>query len=149
MIKRCCFAGHRDIYDREKVYEKVKSEIERLIREKNVTEFWVGNYGSFDGLCRDAVKELKETYNVTLCLVIPYITDKIKKNKEDYYKNYDHILMADIPLKTPYKFRILKCNQYMVENCDFLISYVMYGWGGASKTLEYAKKRNIKIISIT
>lgn len=148
MTRRCCFAGHREIYNSEKLYEKLKSTIEKLITEENVTEFWVGNYGTFDSLCKAAVKELKEKYELTLCLVIPYLTEEIEKYKEYYYKNYDVILMADIPLNTPHKFRILKCNQYMVKNSDFLICFVEFSFGGAAKTLEYAKKRNINIINI-
>ncbi len=148
MTKRCCFAGHREIDDYEKVYAKVKNALEKLIKEESVTEFWVGNYGSFDYLCHEAVNELKEKYEISLCLVIPYLTEEIAENKEEYYKNYDCILMADMPLKTPRKLGILKCNEYMVKMSDFLIAYVMYDWGGAAKTLEYAKRKNIKIFNI-
>ena len=37
----------------------------------------------------------------------------------------------------------------MVNNSDFIICYVQYSWGGASKTLEYVqKKKHIKIFNL-
>ena len=29
----------------------------------------------------------------------------------------------------------------MVDNCDLLIAYVKYSWGGARKTLDYAIRK--------
>lgn len=50
----------------------------------------------------------------------------------------------------PAKFRILKCNQYMIDYSDFLITYVDHSFGGAAKTLEYAKKKEfIKIFNLS
>ena len=40
----CCFAGHSDMNGSD-AKEKIKKIAERLITEKNVTEFRVGNYG--------------------------------------------------------------------------------------------------------
>ena len=36
----------------------------------------------------------------------------------------------------------------MVEEADLVIAYVMYSWGGAAKTLEYAKRKKVSIINI-
>ena len=47
----CCFAGHSDMNGSD-AKEKIKNIAERLITEKNVTEFWVGNYGSVGGTHR-------------------------------------------------------------------------------------------------
>ena len=38
----CSFAGHSNVNDGD-VKEKIQKIAERLITEKNVTEFWVGN----------------------------------------------------------------------------------------------------------
>jgi len=146
----CCFAGHSKLYDAEEIYEHLLYVIENLISVENIGEFWVGNYGDFDKLCAKAVREVKVKYpNIQLNLVIPYLTSEINEYKESYYKNYDNILVADMPEKTPKKARIIKCNQYMVINSQVLVCYVKYSWGGAVKTLEYAQKRSgIKIINL-
>ena len=36
----------------------------------------------------------------------------------------------------------------MVEEADLVIAYVMYSWGGAVKTLEYAKRKKKTIINL-
>lgn len=141
MGKRCCFAGHGDFSYGEEEYEDLVEQIEKLILNENVTEFWVGNYGAFDRLAARAVKDLRKKYpHITLELVIPYLTVGISTDKE-YYEAYDGILVADIPAHTPQRFRILKCNAYMVDKADFLLCYVRHGWGGAAQTLEYAQKK--------
>lgn len=153
MGKICCFAGHSEIYGADELYPKLVSVIEELIKNQNVKEFWAGNYGGYDKLCASAVRALKPKYpDIRLTLVVPYLTAEINEYKEMYYKNYDGILVADMPENTPKKVQILKANRYMVDNSDFLVCFVKYTFGGASKTLEYARKskRNtsLKIINI-
>ena len=46
MSNICCFAGHSQIDD--EFQDRLKFEIEQLILNKGVNEFWVGNYGAFD-----------------------------------------------------------------------------------------------------
>lgn len=147
MPKRCCFAGHSKLYDTDDIYAHLLRMVETLIVEEGVTEFWTGNYGAFDRLSAKTVRTLKEKYpNIQLNLVIPYLTTGINEYKDFYHKNYDYILMADIPENTPKKFQILKCNEYMVNSSDFLVCYVQFSWGGAAKTVAYAqKKKHIKI----
>lgn len=150
VVAICSFAGHSKLYNTGEIYEHLLSVIEALITDENIREFWVGNYGAFDRLSAKAVKELKNKYpNIQLNLVIPYLTAEINKHKEEYYKEYDSILIAEIPEKTPKKVQIIKCNQYMVKKSQVLVAYVSYSWGGAVKTLEYAQKqKNIKIINL-
>ncbi len=81
--------------------------------------------------------------------MIPYVTEKMNQKKFLYYERYNEIIMADIPVNTPIRFRILKCNQYMVKNSRFLICYVRKTFGGAVKTLEYARtQKHIKIFNL-
>lgn len=147
--KICCFAGHSEIYDTDAVSAVLKDKIEYLILNENVKEFWAGNYGQFDMLAAKSVRELKNKYkDIKLVLVIPYLTKEINEYKEQYYAKYDEIVMADIPLSSPKNLKIIKCNEYMVRESEFMICYVKYSWGGASKTLNYAKKMKLKIINI-
>ena len=101
MIDICC----GDFTDREKAYfawkiydtdtrEKIKAIAEDLILNHNVSEFWVGHYGRFDGCCSSVIRELQKTYtDIKLELVIPYITKGINEYRELYYKDYDNISM--------------------------------------------------------
>lgn len=150
MSKRCCFAGHgKNCYTHD-IYDNLVNLIEKLIVEENVSEFWVGNYGRFDGISAEAVRSLKERYpDIRLNLVIPYLTSEMNEYKELYYNNYDDIVIADLPEGMPERVRILKCNEYMVNCSDFMVCYVNHSWGGAVKTLKYAqKKKHIKIFNL-
>ena len=149
MKRVCTFAGHRDIRFTEKITSALKEHIEMLITKENVSEFLVGNYGGFDHIASQAVRELRKVYpHIKLHLVIPYLTKVITEYKEQFYEKYDSIVMADIPLSTPKNLRIIKCNEYMVNKSDFLICCVNHSWGGAAQTVEYAKKKGANIINL-
>lgn len=151
MRRICCFAGHRSLPNKDDISEKLSYKIEDLIINEGVTEFWVGNYGAFDHLSSYTAKKLKEKYpDIELNLIVPYLTSDITENKKLYFEEFDNILLADIPEKTPKKFYIIKCNEYMIQKSDFLIAYVKFSYGGAYRTLEYAKKQNqIQIFNLT
>ncbi len=146
--KRCCFAGHSDIWD-SNLREKLKTVAEDLIVNHNVKEFWVGNYGTFDSTSASVIKELQKTYtDITLDLVIPYLTKTLNEYKELYYQKCDNILVADVPENTPKRFYITKANEYMVDNSQYLICYIQRSWGGAITTYKYAKRRKLQIFNM-
>ncbi len=147
-LKRCCFAGHNETYGDE-VKQKIKEVAIEMIEEKGAVEFWVRNYGGFDRCAASAMREVKKIYpHIKLVLVLPYLTKAVSDYKEEYYEKYDEIVIADIPEKTPARLRIIKANEYIVDNCDFMICNVEHSWGGAAKTVEYAKKTNKSIYQI-
>lgn len=116
------------------------------MRKRGVTEFWIGNYGGFDRCAASAIGEVKKTYaHIKLVLVLPYLTKAVSDNKEEYYEKYDEIVIADMSEKTPARLRVIKANEYMVDNCDFLVCNVEHSWGGAAKTMEYAERKGREI----
>lgn len=147
--KRCCFAGHGSISDTAKTVEKIKQVAEDLILNYGVKEFWVGHYGSFDGCSASAIRELKKDYpEITLELVIPYLTKSIIEYKVLYDGKFDNILVADVPENTPRKFHLVKGNEYMVDNSDYLICYINHSWGGAYRTYTYARRKKKKMFNV-
>ncbi len=143
----CCFAGHSKASYDSNIKNRVLGKCRELIIRFGVNTFWVGHYGEFDSLAANAVRTLKQQYpQIELDLVVAYLTKEMNECPEMYQKKYDNILMAEIPERTPHPYRIIYCNRYMVDNSDYLISYVNYSCGGAAKTLEYAlRKKHIKI----
>lgn len=149
MNKICTFAGHGDYSHSETTYQKIISCIKQLICEKNISEFWVGNYGSFDTLAMIVVGDLKKIYpHIKLCLVIPYITSHIIRNKAKYEKMFDKIIIPEFDKNTSIRAYIPLCNQYMVDNADTLICFIKRETGGAFKTYQHALKKNKEIINI-
>lgn len=148
MVCKCCFAGHGEIYN-TRLEELVNREAIRLIEEQSVKEFWVGNYGEFDKMASSVVRKLKNRYAyIKLVLVIPYLTKDISEYASEYKSKYDEIIVADVPVNTPKRFHIIKGNEFMVRECEFLIAYVSHSWGGAAKTLEYAKRKKKTVVNI-
>ena len=144
----CCFAGHGNLLD-SGIIKKICSISEDLIINHNVKEFWVGNYGNFDRCAAFAIRELQKKYtDIELNLVIPYITKSINEHKALYCRNYNNIIIADIPKNTPNRFHIAKTNEFIVNNSDYLICYIEWSWGGAVKTYKYAKRKHLQIINI-
>ena len=146
--KRCCFAGHSRIEEPELVKENLINAVENLIANENVLDFQVGKYGCFDDLALSVLIELKHKYeNINIDVVIPYLTKSLfyefQKQIEDY-----QVVVAQIPQNTPRKFQIIKCNEYMINSSDYLITYIRYTWGGAYMTKVYGEKKKIKIIEI-
>ncbi len=142
-MKTVTFCGHREISlkEIERIAPALYNEIEKLINDGADT-FLLGGYGQFDRLCAETVKKLKEKYpHITSTLVLPYID-------RDYDRDlYDGSEYPPIE-KTPKRFAISARNKYMVEKADIVISYVVFTWGGAYETLQYANRKNKAIIKM-
>ena len=143
-MKIVTFCGHRDILsiDMEKIKPILYNKIEKLITTQGATEFLLGGYGKFDTMAASVVKELKDKYpQIISTLVIPYIN-------RDYNKLlYDNSVYPPIE-NVPGKFAILKRNEWMIQSADFVIAYVKHSWGGASTTLNFAKRKKKIIFNI-
>ena len=150
MCKICCFIGHGDYWYDSDVRVSLYEIAEKLILFHDVKTFWVGKYGDFDRIVREMLRELKAKYrDIKIEIIVPYLTKDLEMFYQDFSKSYDGILLADVPEKTPHKLKIIKCNEYMVNNSMFMICFVKYSWGGAAKIFEYAKrKKHIQVFNI-
>lgn len=142
--KVCMFAGHAKIYDTDSIKPKLKNEIINLIENYGVTVFYNGGKGEFDWLCAKCIKELKLDYPfIKSYLILAYKNESVINR----YDNFDDTIYPNMEVSP--KYAIIKRNEWMVDRSDFLIAYVHREWGGAYKTLTYAKKQNdIKISRI-
>jgi len=136
------FIGHNECYGVS------RSDVEKAIVSligKGVTDFLSGGQGGFDRMCAGCVKKLKQEYpQIRNILVIPYLTFSI------FDKEYfDEIVYPDGFEKYHFKAAIPARNKYMVNNAAYAVCYVTHGWGGAAKTYEYAKRRQLEIIDIS
>ena len=108
--------------------------------EGGATTFYLGGYGDFDSLAAAAVRRQKTKYpNIEAVLVLAYL------NREMDASRYDGTTYP--PLETvPPRYAIVRRNEWMVRESDVVISGVTHGWGGAAKTLDYAKRRGKVIV---
>ena len=144
------FVGHSLVSAQEKVKIMVEEQIKANVINNERTTFYIGGYGDFDWLCAHVCRKLKkELPNSEVIYVTPYLSQseqlKIKEMKQN--RLCDASLYPPIEA-SPLKFAISKRNEWMVTNADLVISYVNHAFGGAYKSLQIAKRRKKKIISL-
>ena len=62
----------------------------------------------------------------------------------ELYDDTTYPPLEDVPMK----FAISKRNEWMVDQADAVVAYVTHGWGGAAATLQYAERKNKRIIRV-
>ena len=141
------FYGHSNYLFGDDVKVELKSILINETRKNPTCKFYLGGYGDFDGLCLRTLKELRNDFpEIELIFITPYIDKNYSKLEFAKY-HYDDVIFP--PLESvPRKFAILKRNEWMIEEADLVIAYVMYSWGGAAKTLEYANRKKKQIINL-
>lgn len=133
------FCGHSEIYQPDKFSKWLDAILPSLI-EGGADTFYLGGYGAFDRLAASAVRKQKETYpNIESVLVLAYL------NRDVDASGYDRTTYP--PLETvPLRLAILKRNEWMVTASDAVVSGVIYSWGGAVKTLDFARRKKKVVI---
>ncbi len=97
--------------------------------------FYLGGYGDFDRLAAVAVRRQKSVYpDIESVLVLPYLNRKFDADA------YDSPTYPPLE-KVPPRYAIVRRNQWMICESDVVISGITHSWGGAAKTLDYAKSK--------
>ena len=109
--------------------------------------FYTGPMGDFDNLFSSAVRKAKKLYpDIKLICVKPYMTKDINECGEYLYSLYDDIIIPTKLADVHYKAAITKRNQWIIQKSEIVILYSTRNYGGAYKTMKYAKQNNKTII---
>lgn len=128
------FCGHSQISDQDNISKWLDMLLPSLI-EGGASMFYLGGYGDFDRLAAAAVRRQKAVYpHIESVLVLPYLNRKFDTAA------YDSTTYPPLE-KVPPRYAIVRRNQWMVCESDVVISGVTHSWGGAAKTLDYAKTK--------
>ena len=113
-----------------------------LIENKNVNEFYVGNNGRFDGMVKSVLRELRKIYtDIDFSVVLAYMPkEKDEHGIEDFS---DTIFPEGLELVHP-RYAIVKRNRWMVEQSDYVVTYVEHRYGGAAQLKELAERKSKK-----
>lgn len=135
------FCGHRDFIETVEAEVRLTALLENYAQDSGKLVCYNGGYGNFDLFAAECVRRLQERHpNIRNCLVIPYITHEFLERIDGYKSIFDETIYP--PLESvPKKYAIIRRNEWMVDNADILIACVRYSWGGAARTLEYAKRK--------
>ena len=128
----------------------IERHLEEVIRDliaQGVDEFWLCEQGTFDCLARLTLKELKKEFKgISLCLLPAYYPTDAKMEWIDA-QDYD-LIYPDEVANAPAQVAILRRNDYIVKNADYIVCYITHNSGGAYKAVEKAKKHKKKIINL-
>ena len=137
MKRKCCFfMGHRDAP--AEIAPLIKETVEEHIIHLGVTEFLVGDHGSFDRMAARAVMEVKEMHGgVSLEMLLPYHPGE---KKVILPKGFDGSMYPEGQERVPRRLAIVRANRYALEHSSYLITYAWQPGSNARKLLEYADK---------
>lgn len=138
----CCFIGHKNTS--RDVFGSLLFEINKLIDEQGVDNFYVGHNGTFDRMAYNILKSHKENLNtdIKFNVVLAYIPEPGKKPE------YEYTIYPEGLETVPKKFAINKRNEWMIDNSDYVVCYVTNTFSNAHKFRDYAIRKNKKIIDI-
>lgn len=161
-FKKCCFTGYRPSkmpFSLERENEEYKAFENALIEQllelakQGCTEFYSGMAMGFDIIAAETVLFLKEVCKkeVRLVCVLPFLAQSSTFNPE-WKKRYDKIIEKcdkKIVLSGEYMpYCYQQRNEYMVDNCDCVLTWYDGKPGGTRNTLNYAKKKQRYIFNI-
>ena len=129
----CTFFGHRNCPDSVKpILQEVLVD---LIENHEVDMFYVGNQGQFDAMVRTTLRELKKVYPQTdYAVVLAYMP-----GKQSEYDDYaDTMLPEGIEFVHPH-YAISWRNNWMLQQADYVVTYITHSWGGAAQYARRAK----------
>ena len=142
------FFGHSYFSPTEENERKILNFLEEIIGDR-IAYAYLGNLGGFDEFAYDCCKKYKENHsNLSLIYVTPYMTINFQeKHIKQEMKRYDAVLYPEIEDK-PIRFAISYRNKFMVEESDYVITYVSHDWGGAYTAYKYAKRKGKHVFNL-
>lgn len=145
----CAFTGHR-ILKNDFDVNLLDRVILNLIKS-GVNNFYCGMATGFDIAAAESVLQYKKNYEIKLFACIP-CSDQQENYSASDKRRYDSILKncdGEIVLSQNYYAGCMyERDRFLVENADVLVSYLRVKKGGTYYTVNYAKKKDVKIIEL-
>lgn len=139
------FCGHSDFQETGNLKALLVDKLTAFARNCDELLCYCGGYDNFDYFAYKCVNlAKKQCSNIKNIFVSPYLNEQYIKNIAEH-QNFDSIIYPELE-HIPLKFAILQRNKWMIDNYDILIGFVKHNWGGAAKTLAYARSKRKQII---
>lgn len=140
----CTFFGHHDCPN--SIRPKLQEAISNLIENYGVDMFYVGNQGQFDSLVRSVLRERKTAYpNIEYAVVLAYMPQK-RDTFDDW--DFSDTMLPDGIESVPKRFAIHWRNKWMLQQSDYVVTYVTHSWGGAATFAEMAERQKKTVINL-
>ena len=142
------FLGHRSVFPYEALSNILKAIIVEEVKQSDHTIFYCGGYGDFDNLCARVCRSIADRFpNCEVVYITPYLCGSKPKSGIDH-SLYDSILYPPLE-NVPPRFAIDRRNEWMINQADLIVAFVDHSYGGAYKSLTYAKRKKKRIINLS
>ena len=140
----CTFFGHRFVP--QKIEPTLRSTLINLIEKHGVDLFYVGNHGEFDAMVRRVLRELSGKFPIKYCVVLAYMPEK----RDEYrLKDYSDTILPDGIETAPKRFAITYRNRWMIEQSDYVVTYVVHdAASGAAQFKKLAERKGKTVLNI-
>ena len=148
--RACSVTGHR-IMEKDIENIPLKETFIKLIKDGGYDTFLIGMALGFDTLCFQVLEKIREEENIKLIACVPCksqaerFTYVQKKEYQRMINSADEIVLISEKYTSDC---MKKRNEYLVDNSSVIISYLRRDFGGTLQTVNYARKKGIKIISL-
>lgn len=151
--KTCCFTGHRSLSDKEKL--KMAVHLRRVIEEQikaGIVFYGAGGALGFDSLADQTVLEMKKEHpQLRLILVLPCKDQTRRWCSEDIAVYEDIKCRSDKVVYVSREYTpdcMHKRNRHLVDHSGTCICYLTRSAGGTAYTVDYARKKGLRIINV-
>ena len=142
-MSTCTFFGHRNVM--ANIEDALQSTIIDLIENHGVDRFYVGNQGNFDSIVRKMLEKLAKQYPFQYAIVLAYMP-KEKAALDDLSSN---MLLPEGIEFVPRRFAISWRNKWMIEQSDYVVTYITNTIGsGAAQFKELAERKKKIVINL-
>ena len=136
------FFGHRDAP--ASVESPLTETLVDLIENRGATLFYVGNNGEFDRMVQNKLTVLQRQYpHIQICVVLAYLPGEYNDNETRLNTVYPEGLEL-----VPKRFAICRRNEWMIKQCDLVVTFVNRNFGGAARYAAIAKKHGKPILNV-
>ena len=146
---KIAFFGHANYLSKEEDGKTVILLIEQKAKGERV-DFYLGGYGSFSSFGYSCAINYRKKYAETrIFFVTPYLGRWLDESRAYLTAKYDDILFPPIE-NVPPRFAILRRNEWIIDQVDFVVFYVNRNYGGAYRAMRYCmrKQREYKNIGL-
>ncbi|MFQ7107520.1 MAG: SLOG family protein [Neglectibacter timonensis] len=149
----CCFTGHRDVPTELKPY--IAKRLERILRNligEGIRYFGSGGARGFDLMAEDAMLQLKREFPLIRLIMVLPCRDQPRGWRGEDLRHYERVLsQADKVVYVQGEYTpgcMQKRNRHLVDNSSVCVAYCTRRYGGTSYTVEYADRKNVKVIEV-
>ena len=106
--------------------------------------YYVGNQGQFDAFVRSILRELKKEYpQIDYAVVLAYMPGKQMK-----YDDYSDTMLPEGIESVHPRYAISWRNNWMLQQSDYVVTYITHSWGGAAQFAEKARRQRKIVINM-